>query len=48
VHLDDLTGAGTLVEAIDVLGHDGADPAALFELGDGAVAVVRLGLRERL
>ena len=46
MHLDDLLRAGTLVEAVDVLRHDRADPAALLELRDCAVPVVRLRLRE--
>ena len=47
VHLDDLARAGPLVQPVDVLGHDGPHQAALFELGEGAVPVVRLRVRER-
>ena len=46
--LDDLARARPLVEAVDVLRHDGADPAVLVELGEGTVAFVRLGPGERL
>ena len=48
VHLDDLARAGALMQAVDVLGHHGADPATLLELGEGAVPVVRLRLREHV
>ena len=42
VHLDHAARAGALMQAVDVLGDDRTDPAALLELGEGAVTIVGL------
>ena len=44
VHLDERARAGALVQPVDVLRDHRAHPAALLELGERAVAVVRLGV----
>src|SRR5206468_2135164 len=47
VDLDDFTRTGPLVQAVDVLREERADPAGLLELGKGAMPVVRLCTAER-
>ena len=42
MQLVDALAAGLLVQAVDVLGHDGAELAGLFERGELFVRLVRL------
>ena len=46
VHLDQRAGARALVQPVDVLRDHGLHPAAVLELGERAVAVVRLRVAE--
>jgi hypothetical protein len=47
VHLDERPRAGALVQAVDVLRDHRVHPAAVLELRERAVAVVRLGASEQ-
>ena len=46
VHLDDVSAARALVQAVDVLGHDGVDEPRGARARERAVALVRLGGRQ--
>jgi hypothetical protein len=46
VYLDDLAAARPLVQKVDVLGDDRVHEAAPLQLGECAVGIVRLGVRQ--
>jgi hypothetical protein len=48
VHLDHVDAAGAGMERVDVLGDDRLHEPAPFELREGVVAGVRLGLEQRV